>query len=329
VTNLLGNSGVGATYDLRIFQQTGPCGTRPSLSVAVYNTMGGAAIAGIPVQVSSATSGTITSTTMSSGIALFPSLASDALYSISINASGYVPYSNPLSVGCVSTLPTQFVYLSPTVTPPILQVTPGQQTASATPGSKTIAIANAGSGTLNWTASILPNSTGFTSFASAFSGTGNASVTVNLSANETKSTRNAWVRVTAPGAQGSGAEVYVQQAGDTTPPVVALLGSNTVTLNVGQAYMEPGATASDAVSGDRTAFITTSGSVNPNAPGTYYLTYQAADVAGNVGSATRIVTVVGVIPEGVPVGKWVTPVLIAAALLTLVIAQRRGARLKQ
>jgi len=215
------------------------------------------------------------------------------------------------------------------VTPPILQISPTQDSAEPAAGTRSFAVTKVGGGTMNWTAAILPASVGFASFNGASSGSGTGSFSVNVTANETKSARNAWVRVTAPGAQGSGAEVYVQQAGDTTPPVVTLLGSNTVTLNVGQAYMEPGATANDAVSGNRSAYITSSGSVNVSTPGTYFITYQANDVAGNVGSATRTVTVVGVLPDGVPVGKWATPVLIAAALLTMVLAQRRGARLKQ
>ncbi|MBX7259509.1 MAG: DUF5011 domain-containing protein [Candidatus Hydrogenedentes bacterium] len=131
------------------------------------------------------------------------------------------------------------------------------------------------------------------------------------------------MKVTAPGAQGSGAEVVMQQAGDTTPPVVTLLGGTTVTLNVGQTYLEPGATATDAVSGDRTANIAVSGTVNTGMPGTYYLTYQAADVAGNLGNATRTVVIVGETPEGVPVGSWATPILMMAAALMLLIAYRR------
>jgi len=57
----------------------------------------------------------------------------------------------------------------------------------------------------------------------------------------------------------------------------------------GSAFTDPGATASDLVDGAITA--TVSGTVNTAVPGSYTLTYTAADTRGNSASATRTVTV--------------------------------------
>ena len=68
-----------------------------------------------------------------------------------------------------------------------------------------------------------------------------------------------------------------------------------VTLN-GDIYMEifQGGSYSElgAVS-DGGEEVTITGSVNPNVPGTYILTYTATDAAGNVGTATREVVITG------------------------------------
>lgn len=79
------------------------------------------------------------------------------------------------------------------------------------------------------------------------------------------------------------------QAPDTTPPVVTLNGSSTMTLQVGDSFTDPGATAAD----DRDGALqpTSSGTVDTNTQGTYTITYSATDNAGNTGTATRTVNV--------------------------------------
>ncbi len=77
---------------------------------------------------------------------------------------------------------------------------------------------------------------------------------------------------------------------DTTPPVVTLVGANPLTISLQGAYSEPGATATDDVDGAVTPVVT--GTVNTDLTGTYTITYKATDKAGNVGTATRSVTVV-------------------------------------
>jgi hypothetical protein len=83
---------------------------------------------------------------------------------------------------------------------------------------------------------------------------------------------------------------------DTTPPIITLLGNAEIRLNVGDSYLDAGATAYDNVDGELT--VTVTGLVNTNKLGTYTQTYTATDISGNSGSATRVITV---IDEQVPV----------------------------
>ncbi|HHX16891.1 MAG TPA: leucine-rich repeat protein, partial [Mollicutes bacterium] len=79
---------------------------------------------------------------------------------------------------------------------------------------------------------------------------------------------------------------------DNTPPVITVTGTNPITINAGTTYSDAGATASDAHSG-LNGSVTTTGTVNPNVPGTYTLTYSVSDKAGNAAVAkTRTVKVV-------------------------------------
>ncbi|MBB4078008.1 hypothetical protein GGR28_000609 [Lewinella aquimaris] len=69
---------------------------------------------------------------------------------------------------------------------------------------------------------------------------------------------------------------------DNAPPVIALLGDNPLNLTVGDAYSDPGATASDNVDGDLTTAIVVGGDpVNTSVAGTYEVTYNVSDAAGN------------------------------------------------
>ena len=76
---------------------------------------------------------------------------------------------------------------------------------------------------------------------------------------------------------------------DTTPPVLVLNGENPLLLEVGDDYIEAGATASDAVDGS--VAVTVSGIVDTTTPGTYSVTYSASDVVGNTATEIRTVTV--------------------------------------
>ncbi len=77
---------------------------------------------------------------------------------------------------------------------------------------------------------------------------------------------------------------------DITPPVIALTGASTLTVAHGSVFTDIGTTVTDNFDVGLTA--TTSGNVNTATVGSYTLTYDVSDAAGNVAtSATRTVNV--------------------------------------
>jgi autotransporter-associated beta strand protein len=78
---------------------------------------------------------------------------------------------------------------------------------------------------------------------------------------------------------------------DTTKPVITLSGNATVSVTWGATYTDAGATATDETAPANPTVIT-SGTVNTAKPGTYILSYNAVDAAGNAAiTVTRTVTV--------------------------------------
>jgi hypothetical protein len=93
-----------------------------------------------------------------------------------------------------------------------------------------------------------------------------------------------------------------QQQGDTESPVVTLAGSAEQSIPMGTQWSDLGATATDnmQVVGDVTASLNGATSVvaglvtiDTAVPGSYTIVYTARDEAGNIGTATRVVTVIG------------------------------------
>ena len=78
---------------------------------------------------------------------------------------------------------------------------------------------------------------------------------------------------------------------DTTPPVISITGSASITLTEGDTYTDQGATATDDFSRDLTSSIVTTNPVNTSTPGTYTVTYTVTDAANNTNSIGRIVNV--------------------------------------
>ena len=88
----------------------------------------------------------------------------------------------------------------------------------------------------------------------------------------------------------SGGEIDPPSGLDSIPPVITLLGDNPLELDYGSAFVEPGVSATDAISGN--VSVTTSGNGNSFTVGSYILTYSATDSSGNTASETRTVNVV-------------------------------------
>ena len=92
--------------------------------------------------------------------------------------------------------------------------------------------------------------------------------------------------------------------GDTTIPVISLVGSASVDVERGNAYSDLGATATDNIDGTITSSIVTVSSVDITTPGTYTVTYDVSDAAGNAASqVTRVITVEDTTPPGLTVAN--------------------------
>ncbi len=68
---------------------------------------------------------------------------------------------------------------------------------------------------------------------------------------------------------------------DTTPPVLTFNGESVLQIEAGTIYNDPGVVAIDLVDGDLTGQVTISGTVDSKNTGTYELSYQVVDNAGN------------------------------------------------
>ena len=80
---------------------------------------------------------------------------------------------------------------------------------------------------------------------------------------------------------------------DVTAPVISLEGAASVSLEAGTAYTDAGATATDNIDGSITSSIVTVNPVDIDTVGTYTVTYNVSDAAGNAATAvTRSVEVV-------------------------------------
>ena len=84
---------------------------------------------------------------------------------------------------------------------------------------------------------------------------------------------------------------------DEVAPVITLTGNASITLEVGDSFTDPGATAQDAVDDDLTSSIVVTGTVDLNTVGTYTLTYNVSDGAGN--AAVEVVRTVIVEPVSI------------------------------
>lgn len=85
----------------------------------------------------------------------------------------------------------------------------------------------------------------------------------------------------------------VQSGGvDTTKPVITLIGTSSLVIDQGSVYSDAGATASDDTDGDITASVVTVNPVDTSILGTYTVTYNVSDAAGNAADeVTRTVVV--------------------------------------
>jgi hypothetical protein len=110
---------------------------------------------------------------------------------------------------------------------------------------------------------------------------------------------------------------------DNTPPVITLIGTSPVTVEVGTGYNDLGVSATDTLDGDITGSIVTVNPVDTDTIGTYTVTYNVSDAAGNpAAEVTRAVTVltsagINEVPDGYVDGTPSTyPILTETTTLT-------------
>jgi large repetitive protein len=129
---------------------------------------------------------------------------------------------------------------------------------------------------------------------------GNLSVSINVAGAVNTAVPGVYtITYTVVDAAGNAAQEVVRTVTvvDTVAPVLSLTGSDVVTVECGSSYADAGATASDGCSGNISASITVTGSVNTTKTGAYVLTYTVKDASGNAAPAkTRTVNVVDTTP---------------------------------
>ena len=129
-----------------------------------------------------------------------------------------------------------------------------------------------------------------------------ASIDINTSAVDTNTVGSYTVTYNVSDAAGNPAtEVTrtVNVTADVTSPVITLLGDANLSIEVGTAYIDAGATANDNIDGDITANIVTVNPVDINTVGIYTVTYDVNDSAGN--DAVQVSRTVNVVDTTVPV----------------------------
>ena len=99
------------------------------------------------------------------------------------------------------------------------------------------------------------------------------------------------------------AVVTVSEAPDTEKPVITLQGGSTITLTVGDTYIEPGVSITDNKDSEaelQARLQITGWNYDTSAPGTYYLFYNVSDAAGNAADPKTRTVIVAEAPDTTP-----------------------------
>ncbi len=126
-------------------------------------------------------------------------------------------------------------------------------------------------------------------------------VTINASAVNTAVVGSYIVTYNAVDSSGNAATEVTRTVNvvDTTAPVISLGGSSPVTVLVHTSYTDNGAIASDNYDGNLTSAITTVNNVDTDTVGSYTVTYNVSDAAGN--AATEVTRTVNVVDTTSPI----------------------------
>ena len=117
-------------------------------------------------------------------------------------------------------------------------------------------------------------------------------------------------KVTYTVSDSSGNSVSVERPivyDDPIAPEIVLKGSSVITITEGDAYSEPGYTATDNCDGDLTDQVSVTGHVNRFLAGNYTLVYSVKDAYNNTTTVSRAVCVKPLEGEGIPPPEVVIP----------------------
>lgn len=114
----------------------------------------------------------------------------------------------------------------------------------------------------------------------------------NVSADiQSRQLNNKLTQIDAIQIKGSGRVDDIKTSGSYEDPIIFLNGSSRVNINLGEAFIDSGATAYDSVDGDLTTSIVSTSTVNINVGGSYTVSYSVTDSSGKSASISRIVDV--------------------------------------
>ncbi len=131
----------------------------------------------------------------------------------------------------------------------------------------------------------------------------------------------------------SGAGVFLNDGfgnlgrGDAVPPELTLRGDDPFNVPAGSAFVDPGVTATDNIDGDIRSSVIATGNVNSAVVGTYSVTYDVMDFAGNSATPiTRSVIITVAAGTGGGGGGAIAPLTVLFALAVLIAALWRRHR---
>ncbi|GMW02314.1 MAG: hypothetical protein AMXMBFR84_34500 [Candidatus Hydrogenedentota bacterium] len=173
---------------------------------------------------------------------------------------------------------------------PRLLVSPPTRVVGQTAGSTTFDVANAGNGTLSWTASVTSGQN-FANITAGAAGTNAGTISVSFSANASTASRTATIRVTAAGAEDSPQDVTIEQAGTAlltvTPPL--RLVTNTATSTTFGVLVDGGPSVQwQATVQTGVSFLSISSGNAGTGSGTVNVTVQANNTASQRSGTIRV-----------------------------------------
>jgi len=131
----------------------------------------------------------------------------------------------------------------------------------------------------------------------------------------------------------SGAGVFLNDGfgnlgrGDAVIPEMTLRGDDPFNVPAGSTFMDPGVTAIDNIDGDISSSVIATGNVNSAVLGTYSVTYDVMDFAGNSATPiTRSVIITVAAGTGGGGGGVIAPLTVLFALAVLIAALWRRHR---